>query len=331
MASTPPAQGTQQERERWISWARRNRLVNQNGHFTNTRVLQRRSVFRNGLDAKDLLLTGMIEKCLIDVVHFRNSVTERWPETIRRMLADPGTGAARPFESWVGPQGLEKRKQGTRVWTDLMQYFVLEYHINNMTWQGNVLNMRGSEGYLPDVGLRLSEDFGDDIMDIVQASMIGPDYMEDAIQSFALSIIMHENPTPRNNPLLFWVALLLQTEEFGNQPRLEFGGLRDSLTMREKLEAIVHYARVFMLDYAFKGWRRLESVREEWNLAVSIALDSGGWQFTDDGTPRPAEKEGDPADFTQPHWQSFKDHFDGLRTKWLVKGSNSPIGVILQL
>ena len=35
-----------------------------------------------------------------------------------------------PFESWVGPAGLENRVQSTAVWTDTIPFLVLERHVN---------------------------------------------------------------------------------------------------------------------------------------------------------------------------------------------------------
>ena len=144
---------------------------------------------------------------------------------------------------------------------------------------------------------------------------------------------MQENPTPQNNPLLFWVALCLQTEEFGNQQRLEINGheSKDEFTMKEKLEALVHYARVFIMDHAYQSWLLSDSVPQEGKIALETALSSDRWDWINHGLPRPADQQGDPADFAQPHWQAFKTHFEALHSKWLVKGSNSPISIILEL
>jgi hypothetical protein len=330
-----PAKGSEEERRAWKQWASNSGLTHDNGEFRNTIIPERRRVFRCNLQPQDANLLGSIESAMINVFHFRNSVTERWPETIRVMLNDASISGeeTRPFESWVGPPGLEKRKQGTRVWTELVQFFVLEYHVNNITWSNDStsLTLRGEQGYLPEMGISVSEDLGDDIMDICQLTLFGIEGLKDAVLNFCLSVIMQANPTPQNNPLLFWVHRLLQTEEFGDQPRLEFGSLKDELTTREKLEALVHYARVLIMDHACMSWVRSDCVSQELKTPVQDALNPGNMAWSDRGEPRPVEKKGDPADFSQPHWQSIKAHFDTLRKKWLVKGSNSPIGVILML
>ena len=194
---------------------------------------------------------------------------------------------------------------------------------------GLFIKLRQSS-YLSEMGFTVSEDLGDDIVDIVQNQTLrsfGIDNLTDSIHEFCLSIIMQANPTPQNNPLLFWVALSLQTEEFGNGQRLEFHGLKDELTMREKLEALVHYARVFIMDLAGMSWIKSHSGK----APIQTWLNPKTWDWIDNGLPRPVDRQGDPADFDQPHWQAFKTHIEALHTKWLVKGSNSPIGVILEL
>jgi hypothetical protein len=176
------------------------------------------------------------------------------------------------------------------------------------------------------------DDLGNDIMDIVDGSFFGIEHLTSSVHQLCLNIIMQENPTPQNNPLLFWVGLSLQTEEFGkSRQRLEFDGLKDELTMKEKLEALVHYARIFVMDLAYMSWLRCDSVPQEWKTAIETALNSKSWHWIDHGLPRPVDQQGDPADFAQPHWQAFKTHFEALHTQRLVKGSNSPIGVILEL
>jgi len=122
----------------------------------------------------------------------------------------------------------------------------------------------------------------------------------------------------------------LQTEEFGTTPRLEFDDLKDKSTMREKLEALVHYARVLILDYAYQSWWTAHSTSEDWSAQVKRTLNAGTTdRYT--GTRVSANPEGDPEDFGEAPWQSFLEHFEALRKQWLVKGSNSPIGKILEL
>jgi hypothetical protein len=122
---TTPPNGTEAERQTWKRWARRNGLTDANGRFMFTSISERRSRFRNGLKKSDILLLRLIEKTMIDIVHMRYSVVERWLETIRTMLnrTSENDQQAVPFESWYGPPGLEKRKQSTRVWADLIQFF----------------------------------------------------------------------------------------------------------------------------------------------------------------------------------------------------------------
>jgi hypothetical protein len=98
--------------------------------------------------------------------------------------------------------------------------------------------------------------------------------------------------------------------------------------MREKLEAVVHYARFLILNHACKSWGKSGPVPKEWPQMMEKALNSAHLGWSGAGAPR---QEGDPADFRDLHRVNFVAYFDGLCRKWLWKGSNSPVGVILGL
>ena len=99
--------------------------------------------------------------------------------------------------------------------------------------------------------------------------------------------------------------------------------------MREKLGAMLHYARVLILDHAFKGWGQSSPAPKEWMLALEKALNTTNWAYI--LASRPTDREDAPAGFGDPHWVNFIAYFDGLCRKCLWRGSNSPVGVILQL
>ncbi|KAL4913992.1 hypothetical protein BDW62DRAFT_205040 [Aspergillus aurantiobrunneus] len=62
------------------------------------------------------------------------------------------------------------------------------------------------------------------------------------------------HPTPQTNPLLWWLAVLVQIEVLDDQPRWLLAALRDTLDFMQKLEAIDHYARVTVLETSFFEW-----------------------------------------------------------------------------
>ncbi|KIM45614.1 hypothetical protein M413DRAFT_24780 [Hebeloma cylindrosporum] len=332
---TTPGKGSEDQRRTWKRWMGRNGLTDAKGRFVFSSIGERRYLSRVGLKDVNIGFLTLVEKNLIHFVHSRNSMVELLPETIRTLLNSTSGNVqeSTPFESWTGPAGLELRIQSTHVWADLVQFFILEYHMNRMTLSDDGTAVFYNErDYLSEMGFTISEhdQLGDDILAIPSSQKCD---LENRVHEFCLKIIMQANPTAQNNPLLFWVGLCLQTEEFGNQQRLEFigGRLKDKLTMREKLEALVHYARVFILDFACLSWLRSDSVPQAWRTVISDWLDPSGWDWVNHGLPRPIHQKGDPADFAQPHWQAFKAHFEALHAQWLAKGSNSPIGVILEL
>jgi hypothetical protein len=89
------------------------------GHLSYPSSGERRRVFRNGIGAEDIRLLGRVEKALINLFHFANRTTERWPQTIRAMLTKLGEleedTECRPFESWVGPWPGETQTVNSRL------------------------------------------------------------------------------------------------------------------------------------------------------------------------------------------------------------------------
>jgi hypothetical protein len=334
------AKGSNQERRVWINWARREGLLRPDDTFLNTRVAQRKSVYRNALEPKHIIFMNGIEQAVINTVHLRSHVIERWPQTIRVLLNDPSdedhTGP--PFNTWYGPPGLQNRINSTHVWTEMIQYFVLEHHVNHVTISNDdVLTLH--EDFLLAAGFNTSDDFSDSILDIASMWNIcrfdGTSTLKDEVHQFMLECIMQPNPTPRNNPLLFWVAFLLQVEEFNDHRHPDPQRLSDSLTTREKLEALVHYARVLILDAAYVSWAKAASTNKEFSARVGAYLDRGVgkkiWLWIDEGLPRPDNMTGDPDDFKEPHWRSQMAQIEEYRSKYLLKGSDSAVGIILQL
>src|SRR5262245_41017914 len=110
--------GSEKDRTIWKQWAYQNGLTDENGNFLNEAIDERRANFRLGLEERNVNLLTTIEHLLINMFHFCNAMTERWPETVRIMLNRFHTDeqdVKTPFDSWYGPPGLEKRKQATRV------------------------------------------------------------------------------------------------------------------------------------------------------------------------------------------------------------------------
>jgi hypothetical protein len=177
---TTPAKGSEDQRRTWKRWARSNGLTDASGRFIFTSISQRRSRFRIGLEERNILLLHFIEKTLIDAVHFRNSVVERWPKTIRMMLG--GNEGPQAFESWVGPPGLEK--ESNRLASGPTSY---NFSCSNtiLTWSNDATSLRlRQSSYLSEMRFTLSENLDDDILNIVLSPSFGLENFTNCIHGF---------------------------------------------------------------------------------------------------------------------------------------------------
>jgi hypothetical protein len=93
-----PPKGSPEDRQIWKDWG------DHNGAFVLPIICERRLVSHDGIGAEDIRLLGRVEKALINLFHFANRTTERWPQTIRAMLTKLGEEdtECRPFAVKVG-------------------------------------------------------------------------------------------------------------------------------------------------------------------------------------------------------------------------------------
>ncbi|KAM5526470.1 hypothetical protein FOXYSP1_21130 [Fusarium oxysporum f. sp. phaseoli] len=145
-----------------------------------------------------------------------------------------------------------------------------------------------SEGTLEEMGLRLTESQIDDILDIEQeiwqidmraiARRREKGGFEDVwvpIRQLLMKTLRKAKSTPRNNPLVWWIAVLARSAilsdsdiDFISRGRFHRNPMPMDVDLRERLEAIVHYSKVLVLDGAFSTW----SERSEWVMEVQSRL-----------------------------------------------------------
>ncbi|RHZ49401.1 uncharacterized protein CDV56_106182 [Aspergillus thermomutatus] len=195
-------------------------------------------------------------------------MVERWPSHIRVLMNKFSRSAAQPakeFESWARPRDQEKRKQALSVWTSLLAFLIFN-------WKSY-----GADGALVSMGLNLSWTLKDDIDTIRYYAKSGRSLkvLGQMASIFFVKMIKDATATPHTNPLVWWLAVLIQTEVLGDQPRWKLAGLQDTLSFSPKLEAIDHYARVLVLEDAF--YRGDLSPAEKEDLQDSLNQVSISW------------------------------------------------------
>jgi hypothetical protein len=196
-------------------------------------------------------------------------LTERWPSKARETLNEPfDGGVVMPFETLVAKVNLRRRRRMNAVWTSLICFLVYSY----------------DEGTLQEMGLFVSEELGDSILDIMEAELtfgcpvmtdapIGP--LETAVQDLFTEMITDSKATFPSSPLLWWIGVLVKSalsqgpDDYISRGRFNMNILPMDLDIRGRLEGLAHYSKVLVLDLTINTWQpapiRLQEVQRELN------------------------------------------------------------------
>lgn len=231
------------------------------------------------------------------------AMTERWPRAARAALnsmdggdgGDGGDGDQGAFESLAAVYDLGKRRRYQSIWTSLVG-FIAHAH---------------SEGTLGEMGMQLTESQIHDILDVEQeiwqvdmraiARRREKGGFEDVwvpIQQLLMKALRKPKSTPRNNPLVWWIAVLVRSAlegqdgpgDFISRGRFHKNPMPMDVDLGERLQAIVHYSKVLVLNNSFLTW----SAKSDWVMEVQSRLNmvSIDW-INDEGGSRPAGPPGD--------------------------------------
>ncbi|KAF2498725.1 hypothetical protein BU16DRAFT_615734 [Lophium mytilinum] len=234
-------------------------------------------------------------------------LVERWPAKARLILTQVADSAStQPFETHY--ENLTRQRRRNAVWASLLCFLVY-------AWENE-------EACLREMGLELSDEHADDIMDIQQALLMEgfPVTMEKkhgmveaAIENFFHGLVREERPSGRGNPLLWWITIPVRSAvEEGGDDYISRGVFRENvlpmdLDVRTRLEAIVHYAKVLELYVAFGKWQpnpeRYLSVEKDLN-AVDCT-----W-IGQHGGPRPERALEDETKYDSEAWKDVLSHLE---------------------
>jgi hypothetical protein len=208
-------------------------------------------------------------------------LAERWPVPIRTFVNQAGGETEEvPFESWAAKMNLNKRRRGDSVLTGLLCFLVYSCEA----------------GTFEEMGLFLSEDVVDDILDMAvaeslnsvefrssQGSIVA---LEEAIGDILARQVTDPMATARTNALLWWVCVLVQSSlstsgnDYISQGRFDLNIFTMDMDIRERLEALLHYSKLLVLDLAMQTWQpSTEHLREVQDSMRKIDLQ---WLNADD-------------------------------------------------
>ena len=268
-------------------------------------------------------------RCIQEAVWLQFDVleglAERWPAPVRTIVNQAGLGTEKgPFEGWGAMMNLSKRRRGNSILAGLVCFLVHSH----------------DEGTLEEMGLELSEDLLDSIMDVKEADAWygrifqrtdrDPGPVEEAILERVTELITDSKATFRTNPLLWWVGILVQSslqtdgDDYISRGRFDLNILTMDMDIEERLGAVLHYSKAFVLDHSMKTWKTSASWMDE--VRVSMAAVDMEWLNADDDQ-RPAAS----ADMGTCQSAAWKDMAKHVRAQSRAFLGNQPNTVARQL
>ncbi len=260
-----------------------------------------------------------------------NATIEGWPQAVRVLLNKEGPDAKEPFNTWARPRDLDKRRRAIAVWSSMLAFVV-------SSWDFSSRDLHKMGLYLGDEMKALVDDIH------FWCGLSGVknfDRIRDAAKEFFHLAITDAEPSPRTNPLIWWMAVLVITQVLDNQPELPLGhpdkDFDPVLTFDEKLEALNHYARVLLLDSFIRQWKPSDyqqctsftPASSAILTKVTADLDSQDLIWLHEDRERPPTSAGDNRLTATPAWQECIAQLRNLINTWLVIDSRGPMREIL--
>jgi hypothetical protein len=234
------------------------------------------------------------------------TLAERWPAPVRTIVNQAGLGSEQgPFESWAAKTTLTQRRRGNSIFAALICFLVHSH----------------DEGTLEEMGLKLSNSLLDSIMDVTEADAWhgrstlertnrAPGPVEEAVAELVTELITDPKATCRTNPLLWWVGVLVQSalqtdgDDYISRGRFDLNILTMDMDLEERVAALLHYSKVFVLDTSMNTWKTSPPWMDE--VRASMAAVDMEWLNADDDQ-RPAASA-DMGGCQSPAWKDVAKH-----------------------
>lgn len=294
-----------------------NRKKVQFGSGFGTAQQQERQRFRTDRD-----LRRAIQKAIWSLFDETEALTERWPRQARLILnrvVNPTTN--QPFQTFAAKSSWPRRRRLNAVWTALLCFLV---------------QAADDDGALEEMGMRLSEDTYDDIMDIMQAQLYDdPEAMQQAVGDLCCNMIVDPHPTPSTNPLLWWMVVLvqsavdpLQRDDYVSRGRFIGNILPMDMDICTRVEAVQHYAKVLVLNRAFRTW---EPHPRDKIIEVGADLDivDNMWLNADTDKRPPDDRDTRTCDSAA--WREMLDRLDTDAVMYLGGQDRTVLGQVRDL
>ena len=263
-----------------------------------------------------------------------NAMAVRWPLQARLLLSKNRSPSYGIFGAILDTYDLHRKRQGEMsVWANMVCFITACWDISSLE--------------LERMGLFLSEDMKVHIENLNIWGGLGGNRkrIEEAAKDFLISALTDPKPSPRTNPILWWLAVLIHNRVVDRLPGLPIGGIgKDSarnVDLNNKLEALDYFARVLVLEVLIHTWipsdmgyrvswppsgRTHPSAMKQQVLTFLEHADAAG--VYQDHEIYPVLQK-DARELSGPAWQECIAHLQTLIDQWLTTDTRGPMREIL--
>lgn len=266
-----------------------------------------------------------------------NAKAERWPLQVRVLLNQDRATSNGPSETTARPRDLKRRQQAMSVWANMLCFIAAFWDIS----------CRDLEG----MGLFLSEDMKAYIENVSIWGELGGNRKrtEEAAKDFFILAVTDPRPSPRTNPILWWLAAVIHDRLIDGLPRLPMKAVveKDSvqnLDLDGKLEALDYFARVLILEVLIHTWTpsdmchriswppscRLQTSAMKQQILTFLDHADATWMY-EDGDRLGKVFQKDDRLLSGQAWRECIAHLQTLMDDWLTNDARGPMREILSL
>ena len=271
------------------------------------------------------------------LLEFLHAKAQRWPLQVRILLNKDRYTLEEPFETAARQGDLKRRQRAMSVWANMLCFIAAYWDISCCD--------------LERMGLFLSEDMKVHIENVSIWGELGGNRkrIEEAAKDFFILAVTDPKPSPRTNPILWWLTAVINNKWLINGPlEMAIEGV-DKVSVQDiyldgKFEALDYFARVLILEVSIHTWTPSDMYRRiSWPPSYRLQASAMKQQiltFLDrtDPTWVYQDKEmlgilsrNDERILSTPAWRECIAHLETLIDDWLANHARGPMCEILSL
>lgn len=272
-------------------------------------------------------------KSVMTMLDLLDAKAERWPLQIQLLLNQDHYTSNGPFGTMAHQRDLKRRQQAMSVWANMLCFIAACWDISCRD--------------LERMGLFLGEDMKVHIENVSIWCELGGNRKrtEEAAKDFFILAVTDPKPSPRTNPILWWLTAVIHNRLVDGLPTK--GAEKDSvrnLDLDGKLEALDYFARVLILEVLIHTWTPSDMRhRIAWPPSCRLQTSAMKQQiltFLDHAGATSVyqnrEKLGkaiqkDDRLLSGPAWRECIAHLQNLIDDWLTNDARGPMREILSL